>query len=97
MFRLHLLDEFNRGEGHRALWKRGLHHRDISDNNLMYYKDEQGEVMGVLNDFDLLILQDDSRQLATERTGTMPFMAAQLLRQVGSGNAVVHTYGQYVR
>jgi hypothetical protein len=70
------LDKFYWRVGHLALWKRGLHHRDISDSNLMYYEDEQGEVMGVLNDFDLLILQDDSCQLDTERTGTMPFIAA---------------------
>ncbi|KAG2159495.1 uncharacterized protein EDB93DRAFT_1245290 [Suillus bovinus] len=37
---------------HRALWRRGMHHRDTSPSNLMGYR-LRGRFMSVLNDFDL--------------------------------------------
>ncbi|KAN0079987.1 hypothetical protein V8E55_009553 [Tylopilus felleus] len=33
-------------EGHLALWRNGVYHRDVSASNLMY-KDEGGKVVGV--------------------------------------------------
>jgi len=62
---------------HLALWKNGVHHRDISDSNLMYYKDAEENIVGVLNDFDLASTTDIPT--GTQRTGTIPFMALGLL------------------
>ncbi|RDB14846.1 hypothetical protein Hypma_016375 [Hypsizygus marmoreus] len=58
---------------HRALWEHGIKHGDISVWNLMY-NPQTG--LGVLNDFDLATLDDKE---ATDRTGTVPFMALDLL------------------
>ena len=46
----------------------------------MYYRDGDGNVMGVLNDMDLASLIWDHGLKGHERTGTVPFMARQLLR-----------------
>lgn len=56
----------------------------------MFYR-HSGKVHGVLNDFDLSILDNDSRKYATERTGTMPFIAYKLLRN--PGGVLPHIYG----
>ncbi|KAI0086119.1 hypothetical protein BDY19DRAFT_873226, partial [Irpex rosettiformis] len=64
---------------HFELWLNGLHHRDISANNLMYYRDAEGHVFGVLNDFDLSIVASLAGEFGTERTGTVPFMATDLM------------------
>ena len=77
--------------GHFELWKWGLHHRDISSGNLMYTRDEQGRVVGVLNDFDLSVLASLASEFSTERTGTVPFMATDLLRFVDG--CLPHLYG----
>ncbi|KAG8976665.1 hypothetical protein FRB93_012852 [Tulasnella sp. JGI-2019a] len=52
---------------HRALWKLGLHHRDISERNLMYFK-EGGKVFGMLNDFDMATMAGEAcNKLGTDR------------------------------
>ncbi|TFK51583.1 hypothetical protein OE88DRAFT_1564233 [Heliocybe sulcata] len=76
---------------HGVLWLNKVHHRDISEDNLMYTK-VNGHVVGVLNDFDLSIYHDDDRSLANERTGTIPFMAHALLTAFRSGKPVAHLY-----
>ncbi|KAJ7883488.1 hypothetical protein B0H14DRAFT_2701921 [Mycena olivaceomarginata] len=54
-------------------------HRDISRNNLMY-REIDGKIYGVLNDFDLSVLQDkELRPTSKQRTGTEPYMAVDLL------------------
>ena len=63
--------------GHRHLWKGGIEHNDISVSNLMYDKTKNGA--GVLNDFDLAHVRGEPRPSGMERTGTMPFMALDLL------------------
>jgi hypothetical protein len=79
-------------KGHRKLWMAGVQHRDISLNNLMYYRADDCQVHGVLNDFDLAILRDEGeREVGTDRTGTLPFMAIDLLKNL-SGK-IVHSYG----
>jgi hypothetical protein len=79
-------------EGHRKLWLAGVQHRDVSLNNLMYYRAVDGQVRGVLNDFDLAILRDEAaREVGTDRTGTWPFMAIDLLKNLTG--KIVHTYG----
>ncbi|KAJ7797936.1 hypothetical protein B0H14DRAFT_2530667 [Mycena olivaceomarginata] len=59
--------------------KAGIMHRDISRNNLMY-REIDGKIYGVLNDFDLSVLQDkELRSTSKQRTGTEPYMAGDLL------------------
>ncbi|KAF9218530.1 hypothetical protein BS17DRAFT_791204 [Gyrodon lividus] len=77
-------------ECHYTLWKAGIHHRDVSCENLMYYMTDKG-VMGVLNDFDLASVRGDGRS-GNERTGTIPFMAIELLEPDGQSGRVDHTY-----
>jgi hypothetical protein len=55
----------------------------------MYHRNQQGQVVGVLNDFDLSVFHLDNSQLSKERTGTVPFMADFLL----TGKALTHIYG----
>lgn len=69
-----------------------MHHRDISPNNLMYYLTEQGRIVGVLNDFDLAVLASSEAQSSKERTGTLPYMANELLRT--RGRPIAHLYGE---
>jgi serine/threonine protein kinase len=76
--------------GHYVLWKNGVHHRDISPSNLMVYKTSDGRWIGVLNDFDLSSTQDTP--LGQERTGTVPFMALDLLTKEAIEGQVKHTY-----
>jgi hypothetical protein len=63
--------------GHYRLWTSGVEHNDISVKNLMYDKDNENR--GILNDYDLAHLNGQQRPSCTERTGTMPFMALDLL------------------
>ena len=56
----------------------------------MYYRVD-GEVFGVLNDYDVASLESDS-PLANERTGTIPFMALDLLENHGKKGIVKHVY-----
>ncbi|KAF8881760.1 hypothetical protein BD779DRAFT_995636 [Infundibulicybe gibba] len=62
---------------HLHLWRDGIRHCDISVSNLMYDKVHD---RGILNDFDLAQLRGRLPPSGTERTGTMPFMALDLLR-----------------
>ena len=57
----------------------GIRHGDISYNNLMYDSpDDAGEPVGIVNDYDLATWVDHSAT-NTNRTGTIPFMAIDLL------------------
>ncbi|KAF8215492.1 hypothetical protein K438DRAFT_1660184 [Mycena galopus ATCC 62051] len=54
-------------------------HRDVSVSNLMFHEVD-GNVYGVLNDFDLaLCLNDETPSTSKQRTGTKPYMAIDLL------------------
>ncbi|KAG9031457.1 hypothetical protein FRB95_002703 [Tulasnella sp. JGI-2019a] len=77
---------------HYALWILGIHHRDISVNNLMYYVDRDGKCRGVLNDFDLATISSRTDVTETERAGTLPFMAMDLLKPAELDGEVVHRY-----
>ncbi|XWX00714.1 hypothetical protein V2A60_008735 [Cordyceps javanica] len=62
-------------------------HRDISSNNIIVTDtSEQGAFKGMLIDLDLAKDQDRERSGARNQTGTMQFMAIQVLRGKG------HTY-----
>ncbi|CAA7263641.1 unnamed protein product [Cyclocybe aegerita] len=57
-------------------------HRDVSLNNIMYRKKEDGSACGVLSDFDLALFLSENKAAAstsTQRTGTKPYMAIDLL------------------
>ncbi|KAG1741267.1 hypothetical protein EDB19DRAFT_1705067, partial [Suillus lakei] len=75
---------------HYALWNKGVYHRDISPSNLMAYKTSDGQCIGVLNDFDLSSTQDSPS--GQERTGTVPFMAIELLTKDAIEGKVKHRY-----
>ncbi|KAG1826529.1 hypothetical protein EV424DRAFT_1599826 [Suillus variegatus] len=76
---------------HVTLWKEGVYHRDVSPGNLMWYwKDDKR--IGVLNDYDLSSLADDPGPRGNERTGTVPFMALDLLTKDGQQGKVKHVY-----
>lgn len=62
--------------GHSFLWKYYVEHGDPSVGNMMYDPETQ---CGVLTDFDLSLLQWEPRVIGTDRTGTIPFMALDLL------------------
>ncbi|KAF9236277.1 hypothetical protein BU15DRAFT_77121 [Melanogaster broomeanus] len=76
---------------HYVLWKAGIHHRDVSCENLMYYR-LNGKVIGVLNDYDLASLKTSKNPLGYERTGTIPFMAIDLLVANSRDGTVKHLY-----
>ncbi|KAG6835081.1 hypothetical protein H0H93_005028 [Arthromyces matolae] len=58
-------------------------HRDLSENNLMFKFGADNNVRGVLNDWDMASRVDENGENevsnATHRTGTIPFMARELL------------------
>ena len=57
----------------------------------MYYRDDNNEVIGVLNDYDLASQKGDPPR-GNQRTGTIPFMALDLLRPDGQSGKVEHVY-----
>ncbi|KAF8166029.1 hypothetical protein B0H34DRAFT_260339 [Crassisporium funariophilum] len=58
-------------------------HRDLSENNLMFKRGDAGTVKGILNDWDMASYVEANNEIplstATHRTGTIPFMAHDLL------------------
>lgn len=57
-------------------------HRDISVNNVIYRVNDTGQYFGVLGGFDLAAPIEPSEDPHDERTGTLPFMAIELLALV---------------
>ncbi|KAG1763022.1 hypothetical protein EDD22DRAFT_952614 [Suillus occidentalis] len=67
---------------HYALWQAGVYHRDVSPGNMMWY--QNGTIlMGILNDYDLSSLATALGPQGNECTGTIPFMALDLLSKKG--------------
>jgi len=64
--------------GHAFLWDHGIAHGDPSLWNLMYSAEHQCVVLG---DYDLAILLGRPRVQGTDRTGTVTFMAIDLLNK----------------
>jgi serine/threonine protein kinase len=72
--------------GHYHAYHTGhILHRDISENNLMVFRaDPSEDAVGILNDFDMAIerlpeAKEAQVIAAHHRTGTLPFMALELL------------------
>ncbi|KAF8808810.1 hypothetical protein BYT27DRAFT_7061442, partial [Phlegmacium glaucopus] len=63
---------------HAFLWKHHVEHGDPSLGNMMYDPDLK---CGVLTDFDLSIFQWEPSVIGTDPTGTIPFMAIDLLTE----------------
>ncbi|KAG2032563.1 hypothetical protein BDR03DRAFT_1094849 [Suillus americanus] len=76
---------------HLTLWKEGVYHRDVSPGNLMWYR-KNGKLIGVLNDYDLSSLANVVGPRGNERTGTVPFMALDLLTAKAQRGEVKHLY-----
>jgi len=77
--------------GHHRLWVNGIQHGDISLNNLMYdFLEKTGNPVGILNDFDLATWVNHSTR-NDDRTGTIPFMAIDLL-EGGLQNRIPRLY-----
>ncbi|KAJ7592574.1 hypothetical protein C8J56DRAFT_928969 [Mycena floridula] len=76
---------------HFLLWQRGMQHCDISVNNIRYNPVTQ---KGVLNDFDLALFIPDQPSPLPRRpaTGTIPFMAFELLDDSGWTGEIRHLY-----
>ncbi|KND90070.1 hypothetical protein TOPH_05277 [Tolypocladium ophioglossoides CBS 100239] len=68
--------------GHQSLYlKAGILHRDISSNNIIITNPENsGGFKGMLIDLDLAKERDSGPSGARQRTGTMEFMAIEVLR-----------------
>ncbi|KAG6844041.1 hypothetical protein H0H87_010365 [Tephrocybe sp. NHM501043] len=71
-------------ECHHASYTKGrVLHRDLSENNLMFKTASDGPKKGILNDWDLASEVEDDNEIrvsnANHRTGTLPFMARDLL------------------
>ncbi|KAF5392059.1 hypothetical protein D9757_003295 [Collybiopsis confluens] len=54
-------------------------HRDLSMSNVMFRRNADRQVLGVLNDFDLSTSVRTKGASSDSRTGTKPFMASDLL------------------
>ncbi|KAG1893857.1 uncharacterized protein F5891DRAFT_743724 [Suillus fuscotomentosus] len=76
---------------HLTLWKEGVHHRDISPGSLLWYR-KNGRLIGVLNDYDLSSLANAVGPQGNERTGTVPFMALDLLTKEGQQGKAKYLY-----
>jgi len=79
--------------GHALLWRIGIAYGDVSLHNLIYQEDNK---YGVLNDFDLSTIMNpgdrNPNRQGLERTGTLPFMAVELLEDEGFDGKVPRRY-----
>ena len=75
-------------KAHRSLYLKGnILHRDVSENNIIITNpDETGGFAGMLIDLDLAKMLGSGRSGARHQTGTMEFMAIEVLRGID------HTY-----
>ena len=79
---------------HYYNWLNGIQHRDISLRNMMYRGDDESHACAVLNDWDLGIDAQgaDTTHTGIEVTGTVPFMAIDLLTQQALDGKVAILY-----
>ncbi|KAJ2157337.1 hypothetical protein GGF46_004572, partial [Coemansia sp. RSA 552] len=78
-------------EAHRIAFQEGnILHSDISDNNIMFWRDDEGMVHGTLIDFDNAV--DWVAAVKEQRpicTGTLPFMSVNNLKEARVPRTVV--------
>ncbi|KAK0236743.1 hypothetical protein EDD85DRAFT_952687 [Armillaria nabsnona] len=67
-------------------------HRDISPGNIMWRRTIDGHIRGVLNDFDLSSLRSATGASSAQGTGTLPYMAYELLFNDVNGQPPKHLY-----
>ncbi|KAF8877712.1 hypothetical protein BD779DRAFT_1803889 [Infundibulicybe gibba] len=60
-------------------YEREVLHGDLSLNNIMYRRDHNGKIYGVLNDYDLARCGRPTGPRSMQKTGTKQFMAVDLL------------------
>ncbi|KAI0758692.1 hypothetical protein C8Q74DRAFT_258925 [Fomes fomentarius] len=98
---LHMLTgpEFVKGwlelmQAHYLNWCNGIQHKDISLNNLMYRRKPDNTPCAVLNDWDLssVVTEEKETYSGFELTGTVPFMAIDLLTEEALAGKVRHLY-----
>ncbi|KAF9230681.1 hypothetical protein BU15DRAFT_31356, partial [Melanogaster broomeanus] len=80
---------------HYALWNAGIHHRDVSPANLMYYRrdDANRTVGGCLERLRPCIFGEPERSFGvTSELDKIPFMAIDLLEAPGQDGKVKHLY-----
>ncbi|KAI0328333.1 hypothetical protein GY45DRAFT_1306993 [Cubamyces sp. BRFM 1775] len=79
---------------HYHNWRNGVQHRDISLGNLMCRGEDKDPVCAVLNDWDLGIDAKDANltHAGFKVTGTVPFMAIDLLTEKGLDGRVAVLY-----
>ncbi len=61
---------------HHRLWKIGIHHRNIGRGSLAYRRERNGDIVGVLTDFDWAW---DASKNRSNKTGTLPFLSLTIL------------------
>ncbi|KAI0710954.1 hypothetical protein C8Q76DRAFT_624510, partial [Earliella scabrosa] len=68
-------------KAHRAAYRAGIIHRDISAGNILLYPDSQGTMCGLLNDWELAknIKEEGADPRQPDRTGTWQFMSVHAL------------------
>lgn len=83
IYSLHRINRLKRKLGHRSLVKDGeILHRDVSINNIMITdKHCEGKPKGFLIDLDLAKVIGSEGSGSEHRTGTMEFMAINILRR----------------
>ncbi|SJL03321.1 uncharacterized protein ARMOST_06674 [Armillaria ostoyae] len=68
------------------LHERKVLHRDVSEGNVTFYRDEEDIAVGLLSDFDNASRVDEQGDIIgssmKQRTGTVPFMALDILQNV---------------
>ncbi|KAJ3487009.1 hypothetical protein NLI96_g3836 [Meripilus lineatus] len=82
---------------HNLRYKANIVHRDISLGNLMYERLDDKTIRLILNDFDLAAKVKDNgdplfKHASKHRTGTLPFMAHELVSEVNT-----HSVTHYLR
>ncbi|KAH9855853.1 hypothetical protein C2E23DRAFT_723114 [Lenzites betulinus] len=77
---------------HYLIWLKDIHHRDLSLKNLMFYRNGDNRPCGVVNDWDLAYDALDQTNSGFELTGTMPYMAIDLLNEAALRGEVRHLY-----
>ncbi|KAG7440619.1 uncharacterized protein BT62DRAFT_997656 [Guyanagaster necrorhizus] len=70
----------------------GILHHDISPGSIMWRRTVDDHLRGVLNDFDLSAYRHETGPSSRQRTGTLPYMAYELLISDENGHPPKHLY-----